>query len=195
MAESAADSGLPIEPEVTREPQIKGKELEGDRKIGINSADIPIYKEYFEKQGGNYEIYKYINNPGIALLVPLDGREMQKKTFNDLVAGENKKTSGAFWSDSTVGENTDLQRVAASKSLLKEEVGGGVFNSGDNVRLTLGKIRELRKGGFMQGFPQIEGSVEFTNKDAMAVRFGDSVRLIKNTDVVIAPSKAPVVGQ
>jgi len=194
MAESAAESGLPIEPEVTREPHIKGKELEGDRKIGINSADIPIYKEYFEKQGGNYEIYKYINNPEIALLVPLDGREMQKKTFSDLVAGENKKTSGAFWSDSTVGENTDLQRVAASKSMSEEEVGGGVFNSSDNIRLTLGKIRELRKNGFMSGFPQIEGSVSSVSGDTMSVQFGDSVRLIKNTDVVRAPSKEPVTG-
>lgn len=189
-----AESGLPVEPEVTQERQIKGKELEGDRKIGINSADIPVYKEYFEKQGGNYEIYKYVNNPEIALLVPLDGREMQKKTFSDLIAGENKKTSGAFWSDSTVGENTDLQRVAASKSMSEEEVGGGIFNSGDNVRLTLGKIRELRRDGFMHGFPQIEGSVSSVSGDTMSVQFGDSVRLIKNTDVVRAPSKEPVTG-
>jgi hypothetical protein len=76
----------------------------------------------------------------------------------------------------------------------EEEVGGGIFNSGDNVRLTLGKIRELRRDGFMHGFPQIEGSVSSVSGDTMSVQFGDSVRLIKNTDIVRVPSKEPVTG-
>ena len=64
---------------------------------------------------------------------------------------------------------------------LKEEK--PIFKEGDEVKLTDKKIEQLKKGGFMAGFPQVEGVVSTVGDTMLTVEFGHSVRMVGIEDV------------
>ena len=81
---------------------------------GIGTVDLNIYKDYFEEKGIECRIYTYKNKPELSLLV-LDSPAVQKQIFDELVNG-NEKIKGAFWSDSTVKEETELEFIDKAKA-------------------------------------------------------------------------------
>lgn len=88
---------------------IKGKELKGKVMAGIGTADIGIYKKYLAEARIKCEIYRYKEKPHLALLVFKDSAS-QRRVFDELVA-KSKKIEGGFWSDSTVSDETKLERL------------------------------------------------------------------------------------
>lgn len=59
------------------------------------------------------------------------------------------------------------------------------FKRDDKVRLTPKKIAQLAKENLMYGFPQTEGIVESINENMLAVRFGNAVRQVDDTEIEI----------
>jgi hypothetical protein len=57
------------------------------------------------------------------------------------------------------------------------------YKQGDRVRLTEQKIQQLRDGGFLEGFPSMEGIVSVVYEDIMSVDFGGAVRRVDMNDV------------
>ncbi|MCU0678861.1 MAG: hypothetical protein MUC28_00225 [Planctomycetes bacterium] len=69
------------------------------------------------------------------------------------------------------------------KKLFKPEKESPKFKEGDKVRLTEEKVAQLKKGGFMEGFPSIEGEVSTVSGKMMSVQFGHAVRMVEDCDV------------
>lgn len=90
--------------------KMTGKEIKNHTLAGIGMVDVPFFRDYLNKKGINYEIYRYKKNHDEGLLDFLDGRKMQTQTFRELVSG-NKCIEGGFWSDSTVLEDTEIEKI------------------------------------------------------------------------------------
>lgn len=93
-----------------RENVVIGKELRGKNMTGIGTDDLGIYEDYFKNKGIKCKIYTYKNNPELSLLI-LDAPDLSsRQIFNELIK-DNKEIKGAFWPDSTVEEETELELV------------------------------------------------------------------------------------
>ena len=92
-----------------KENVITGKELEGKNMIGIGTVDLEIYKNYFKDKKIECKIYTYKDKPELSLLV-LSPDGSSREIFDELIK-DNEKIKGAFWPDSTVKEETELELV------------------------------------------------------------------------------------
>ena len=97
-------------PEEQEKNIITGKELEGKNMIGVGTVDLDIYEDYFKSKGIECKIYTYKDDPELSLLV-LDTPDLSSKQIFDELIKDNEKIEGAFWPDSTVKEETELELV------------------------------------------------------------------------------------
>lgn len=92
-----------------KENIVTGKELKGKDMVGIGTVDLEIYKDYFKDKGVECKIYTYKDKPELSLLVL--GADLSSRQIFDELIKDNEKIKGAFWPDSTVEEETELELV------------------------------------------------------------------------------------
>lgn len=92
---------------------VKGIKLLDSNMVGISikGDDIKKYQNFLTKRQVPYEIFQFIDNPELGLLV-MDDSFNQSEVFDNLV--DKGKIKGEFWSECTVEDNELLKKITGS---------------------------------------------------------------------------------